>query len=269
MQVFRGMDIGTAKPTAAERRRVPHHTLDLADPDEPFDVRQWLEAARAAWNGVRERGRRAVMVGGTGFYLRAWLYGLDPLPTSDPTLRRELEATPLEVLLKELAEHAPEVMGRIDQSNPRRVVRAVEIVRLGGRLPEPERSALGDGAAGRVVALRRQPDDLRRRIDTRVEAMFEAGLVAETRNLLDAGRTMHRTALQAIGYRQVVEHLNGARGLAETIALIKTRTWQFARRQMTWLRHQLPVTWLDVSADEPAKAIAERLAPGPGRDWGP
>jgi len=159
---------------------------------------------------------------------------------------------------------------RIDRRNPRRVVRAIEVIRLTGRPFSEQQSDWrpGAGQAGDVIAFRREPDDLRRRIDARVDEMFRAGLVEETRNLLEGGLAENRTAMQAIGYRQVVEHLRGERSLRETIAVVKSRTWQFARRQVTWLRHQLQPQWIDLTpGSRPADGAGElvrRLGAGPG-----
>ncbi len=267
MQVYRDLDIGTAKPSATDRASVPHHLLDLAGPGEEFDVARWLNEARRAEAEVRDRGRIPVFCGGTGFYWKVWFEGLGaPIPT-DPAMRAELEARPLEELLEELRSGDPETFGVIDRRNPRRVVRAVEILRLTGRPRERRSSGSGPGARGSAPplwCLRREAGDLRERVNRRVEAMFAAGWVEETRRCLAMGWGGNRTAMQAIGYRQVIEHLRGERGLAETVALVKTRTWQFARRQQTWFRHQLAVRWLDVPSGEPAEATAERVLSGRG-----
>lgn len=267
MQVYRGLDLGTAKPTAAERARVPHHLLDLAEPGDGFDTARWLEAARQAREAVVARGRIPILCGGTGLYFRAWFTGLEALPPSDPALRSTLEALPLEVLLSELADRAPDVLGTLDTRNPRRVVRAVEILRLGGsrrprpphRWPAADSGAAAPASGESVIVLRRTPDDLRRRMEARVDAMFAAGLVEETRQLLARGLANNRTALQAIGYRQVVDFLRGVRDLEATMKLVKARTWQFGRRQMAWFRHQLPVIWLDVAPGEDPRTTAGKV----------
>lgn len=259
MQVYRGLDIGTAKPGPADRRRVPHHLLDVVGPDELYDAARWLNEARAAVADIRRRGRRAVLCGGTGLYFSAWLGRLDELPPSDPGLRASLEALPLEVLLAELAQRDPDTHASIDRNNPRRVVRAVELLRQTGK-PLVRRAAPSASVSGVAVhVMRREPEDLRRRIEARVDAMFQRGWVEEVRLLSGAGLGRSRTPLQAIGYRQILEHLRGDRDLASTVALIKTRTWQFARRQMTWFRNQLPVQWLDVGPEESPDRTADRL----------
>ncbi len=258
VQVYRGMDVGTAKPTAGERARVRHHLVDVADPDRPFDVAQWLRAARAAATEILARGRVAIVCGGTGFYLDAWRRGLPRLPPGDPELREELERTPLEELLRELAGRDPATYGRIDRRNPRRVVRAVEIIRLTG-CPVPPPVPGEAAAAEPILVLRRDPADLRARIERRVDAMFAAGLVEETRRLLDLGLDRNPNARSALGYRQVIELLRGERDLPSAIQQVKVRTWQYARRQMTWFRHHPPVEWIDVAPDELPHATVERI----------
>jgi len=261
MQVYRGMNIGTAKPSAAERDRVPHHLIDVADVKEPYDAARFVREVETVIADVAARGRRPILCGGTGFYLKAWLEGLGESPPSDTALRAELEATPVEELLTELAARDPETHARIDRQNPRRVVRAIEVIRLTGKPFSEQRAEWRKGGSrdARVVGLCRESEDLRERIDRRVDEMFAAGLVNEVKALLEAGLELNRSAAQAIGYRQVIEHLRGERDLAETIALVKTRTWQFARRQMTWFRNQLTVEWVDVDREARMDEIAVRV----------
>ena len=260
MQVYRGLDIGTAKPSVAERRRVPHHLIDVVELTEPFDAARFVELARRAVGEIQSRGRRPILCGGTGLYFKAFLDGLGDSPPADPTLRAELERTPLPALLRELEQRDPATFECIDRKNPRRVVRALEVIRLTGRPFSSQRAMWPkDSPAVIVLALRRGAADLRARIDARVDRMFAQGLVRETESLLGRGLEQNRTAIQAIGYRQVVEHLRGTRSLADTTAEVKARTRQFAKRQMTWLRHQLPVNWVDVAPEERAEGIADRI----------
>lgn len=261
MQVYRGLDLGTAKPTPAERAQVPHHAVDVADVRESFDAARWCAVARAAVQDIQRRGRRPILCGGTGLYFRAFREGLGEAPPADAALRAELAALPLATLLAELAAGDPDTLARVDRQNPRRIVRAVEVLRLTGRPFSAQRAPWPVAAAstGPLFALARTAEDLHARIEARVDEMFARGLVAETRRLLDHGLAENPTALQAIGYRQVVEHLRGERDLADTIALVKARTRQFARRQRTWFRHQAAVQWLEVSANEPPATTADRL----------
>ncbi|PAW90487.1 MAG: tRNA (adenosine(37)-N6)-dimethylallyltransferase MiaA [Pedosphaera sp. Tous-C6FEB] len=264
MQVYRGLDLGTAKPTSAEQARVRHHLVDVVELTDVFDAARFLRLATAAVQAIQGRGRVPIFCGGTGLYFSAWLNGLGEAPPTDPALRTLLESTPLPELLAELERQDPETFGRIDRENPRRVVRAVEVIRLTGRPFSAQRAvwpAAPDAQLPTPIwCLNREPVDLRARIEARVDAMFSAGLVAETRALLERGLEHNRTAMQAIGYRQVVEHLRGERGLAETIALVKTKTWQFARRQGTWFRRQLAVETVPLAAGANPLTVARQLA---------
>jgi tRNA dimethylallyltransferase len=266
MQVYRGLDIGTAKPSAAEHARVPHHLIDVVDLTEPFDAAQFVRRASAAVMEIQSRGRAPIFCGGTGLYFKAFLEGLGEAPAADEKLRAELEAVPLPELLAELAKRDPVTHEKIDRKNPRRVIRAVEVIRLTGRKFSEQRaawrpSAVPNPQSAVLFGLARQTSDLRARIDARVEAMFARGLVEETRRLLEHGLAQNKTAMQALGYRQVVEHLRGERPLPETIELVKIKTRQFAKRQMTWFRRQLNLRWMELNAGEPAEAAVARLQP--------
>lgn len=267
MQVYRGLDIGTAKPSPADRARVPHHLLDVAGLDETFDAARFVTLARATLQNLASRQRPAILCGGTGLYFQALLHGLGEAPPADPAVRAELEGLPLEQLLAELAKTDPVLHERIDRANRRRIERALEVIRLTGRPFSAQRAAWpdqGGASPDRITPLAalcftRQREDLTRRCDQRVERMFAQGLVEETRRLLDAGLAGNRTALQAIGYRQVAEHLRGERSLSETVALVKQKTRQYARRQMTWFRHHLTWEWVELGPDEDLGGVADRL----------
>ncbi len=268
MQVYRGMDIGTAKPSADERARVPHHLLDVAELNAPFDVATFLSLTGMALAHIQGRGRVPVLCGGTGLYFQALLHGLGSGPKSDSALRTELEQTPLAQLLAELEQHDPQGAAAIDRRNPRRVIRAVEVLRLSGQPILQQRAewptSTEDRPALNFFVLSREPEDLRRRIDQRVDAMFARGLVAETTTLLQQGLANNRNAMQALGYRQVIEHLRGERGLPETIQLVKSRTRKYAKRQLTWFKHQMQAEWLSLRPEQDgadaAKTLLERLA---------
>ncbi len=264
MQVYRGLNIGTAKPSPEERARVPHHLVDILDLNQPFNAGDFVRLAREAVAGIQARGRRPLLCGGTGFYFKALFHGLGEAPPPNPELHAQLEATPLPELLAELARTDPVTHERIDRNNLRRVIRAVEVIRLTGKPYSAQRAAWRSSSAepnsGPIfLGLSRSPADLRRRIEERVEEMFARGLVTETEGLLRRGLAENITASQALGYRQVLEHLQGMRGLPETIELVKIRTWQFAKRQMTWFRNQLRVKWVHVEANDAPAATLQKL----------
>jgi len=272
MQVYRGLDTGTAKPSAAERARVPHHLIDVVDITEPFDAAKFVELARKAAAGIQSRGRVSILCGGTGLYFKAFLEGLGESPPPNPALRGELEATPLAALLKELEKGDPATFERIDRQNPRRIIRAVEVIRLTGKPLSAQRArwsraadapnvtnALRGRSLHRMVCLTRVPADLHARINSRIEKMFAEGLVEETRQLLRQGLEQNKTAMQALGYRQVVEHIRGKRSLPETIELVKVKTRQFAKRQMTWFRNQPGLDRIQLAPTDEISAIVSRL----------
>jgi tRNA dimethylallyltransferase len=261
MQVYRGLDIGTAKPSSAERARVPHHLINICDLTDSFDAAQFARRAHRAVPEIQSRGRVPIFCGGTGLYFKAFLDGLAEAPSADAKLRAELEATPLENLLAELRERDPAAYEKIDRKNPRRIIRAVEVIRLTGKpfseVQSPKSKV--QGQKPEFFCFTRSSDDLRKRVDARVDAMFARGLVDETRELLKRGLEQNKTAMQAIGYRQVVEHLRGDRSLKETIELVKVRTRQFAKRQLTWFRRQLDPEWIELKPDESLEKIAQKI----------
>ncbi len=254
MQVYRGLDIGTAKATSAERALVPHHLIDVADLNEAFDAAKFCLLAANAVAEIQGRGRVPVFCGGTGFYFKAFLEGLGEAPPADASLREALTAIPLADLLEELKTRDPSSFEKIDRQNPRRVIRAIEVIRITGKPFSEQRAewkAQRTSEMQLCFGLVRSRADLHSRIEKRVDEMFQRGLVAETEALLTAGLEENQTAMQAIGYRQVVEHLRGKRSLAETIELVKIRTRQFSKRQLTWFRRQMQLNWLHLGeADE-------------------
>ncbi|HZL79754.1 MAG TPA: tRNA (adenosine(37)-N6)-dimethylallyltransferase MiaA [Candidatus Limnocylindrales bacterium] len=263
MQVYRGLDIGTAKPSPAERARVPHHLIDICDLNEAFDAAQFVRLAQKAVAEIQARKRVPIFCGGTGLYFKAFLEGLGEAPPSNAKLRAELEAAPLEKLLEDLRERDPVTFEKIDRQNPRRVVRAIEVIRLTGK-PFSEQRAEWKAESGKRKAenyfcFTRPPEDLHKRIHTRVDEMFRRGLVGETEQLLKRGLAENKFAMQAIGYRQVVEHLRGERSLAETIELVKIRTRQFAKRQLTWFRRHGNCEWMELKPGETAEEMVAKI----------
>ncbi|MBW3596355.1 MAG: tRNA (adenosine(37)-N6)-dimethylallyltransferase MiaA [Planctomycetes bacterium] len=243
MAVYRGMDIGTAKPTAQQRREVPHHLIDIAEPTEEFSVSQYLEAAEAKVAEIRSRGRTPLFVGGTPLYLKTLLRGLFEGPPADWEFRRAVEEEAaqvgVEALHERLAQVDPVTAARLHPNDRRRIIRALEVYRTTGQPISHFQFQFDEGRPARdcrVFVLQWPRSELHRRIDRRVESMFAAGLIEEVRGLLDKYGDLGRTASQAVGYREAIEHLAGKLDLAETIRRTQARTRRFARRQETWFR---------------------------------
>lgn len=243
MALYRGMDVGTAKPTAAERRRVPHHLIDVLEPHQQYSLAQYVEAAHRAVGEIVARGRTPLFVGGTPLYLKALLRGIFVGPPADWTLRQQWQdlatAEGPAALHARLADVDPLSADRLHPRDTRRIIRALEVWEKTGRSitelqQQFDRARPAD--ACRVYALQWPRAELFGRIDARVDEMFAAGLVEEVHELSSRSQPLSRTASQAVGYREVIDHLHGARDLAETIELVKLRTRQFAKRQRTWFR---------------------------------
>jgi tRNA dimethylallyltransferase len=254
MTVYRGMDIGTAKPSAADRQRVPHHLIDVLDPWESASVAWWLERSQEAVADIERRGKTALFVGGTPFYLKALLCGLFPAPPADQELRRRLEAEAdqggKDALHARLAAIDPLTAQRLHPNDVRRVVRALEVWHLTGKPISAwqQQDWFGNSPRFRpgsclVVDVPRA--ELYGRIDRRAEAMFAAGWVDEVRRLRALPRPLSREASMALGYREIGEMLDGKRTLEETVAEVQLRTRQFAKRQLTWFRALPGIEWVE------------------------
>jgi tRNA dimethylallyltransferase len=260
MQVYRGMDIGTAKPTPAERAEIPHHLLDLADPDDDFTVARFQRAARDALADIEARGRRALLVGGTGLYLRAVVDDLD-IPGRWPAVRAELEAeldaVGPEPLHARLAELDPVAAGRMEPTNGRRIVRALEVA-LGSGRPfssyGPGLQAHGGDERFALVGVALPTAVVDTRIAARYDAQLAAGFLDEVRALAARPAGLSRTARQALGYKELLDHLAGEGTEAEAIDLAVRRTRRFARRQRVWFRRDPRITWIG-AADDPMVAL--------------
>jgi tRNA dimethylallyltransferase len=261
-QVYRGLDIGTAKATAAERARVVHHGLDLVDPDQPYSVAEFRAHALAALGALGDRGGIGVLAGGTGFWLRAVFAGIDTdaLP-SDPAVRAALEEDlrrdGIAVLAARLAGLAPTLAARTDLRNPRRVVRALEIATLRGDAPLPEPLGYGAPVVGFQLVL--DAAEHHARIAARARAQFEAGLVEEARALRERWDPS-LPCFTAIGYRESWAYLDGELTLEQAIELDARRNVAFARRQRTWFRSEPSLVVLDARTD-PLPAARTGLAP--------
>jgi tRNA dimethylallyltransferase len=270
-QVYRGMDAATGKPTPEERRAVPHHLIDVVDPDDRYHAARFCADARPLIAAIRERGRLAAVVGGTGLYIRALLRGLDPAPPADAGLRRELAAVVERegraALHARLAQQAPEVARRLHPNDHVRVMRALERVRaVAGsaveqarwRRPEREYDAL-------YVGLTMERGALARRLRERAAAMAAAGLADEVQRLLARGYDPTLPAMQGIGYREFTRVVQGTLDAGEALRLMQRDTVRYAKRQWTWFSREPEVQWLDVAlaggAEGVAALVEQRLLP--------
>lgn len=248
--VYRGMDVGTAKPTRQEQARVPHHLIDLSPVDRPFDIVAYDRAAREAVEEIRERGREVVVTGGSGFYLKSFFEPVIDAVEVPPAVREEVAAIDsgggLPALLERLREASPEGFGRLDTLNPRRVQRALERCLASGRsLPDlqsefAKRPKPYPDWDKRLMLLEREPAELKARVLRRAEAMLEAGLVEEVERLRHAGIERNPGAASAIGYREVLAHLRGQLAEGDLLSAIVTDTLRLVKKQRTWFRTQLP-----------------------------
>jgi tRNA dimethylallyltransferase len=289
MALYRGMDIGTAKPTAEERRAVPHHLVDILEPHEEYSLAQYLEAARRAVEDIRSRGCEVLFVGGTPLYLKGLLRGIFQGPPADWEFRRRLQEEAAqhgpEWLHQRLAAMDPAAAARLHPNDTKRLIRALEVFEKTDRpISEWQRQfEVGRPAEEcRVFVLDWPKEELHARIGLRVDAMFAAGLMEEVRRLLGSagvppaeivvgtrrpcehdarcGMQLSKTAGQAVGYREVIAYLQGVRPLAETIELVKLHTRQLAKRQGTWFRSLSECRFVPVSRESAPAAVAERIA---------
>lgn len=256
-QVYQGMDIGTAKPVPEQRAEVPHHLIDVVEPDGDFSLGQYLEMARQALADIRGRGKTPFVVGGTGQYVWALLEGWQvPHVPPDRELRRSLEEKAaregIDALYRELAAIDSQAAASIDSRNVRRVVRALEVHRLSGEPTLSRAGKLQPEFEPLILAVDWPRDEIYRRIDKRVDHMLESGLIDEVRSLLERGHSAALPPMSGIGYRQVWRYLQGEMSLPEVAARMKTETHRVARMQCTWFRRDDPrIHWLDASAGDP------------------
>lgn len=267
MAIYREMDIGTAKPSLAERSQVRHHMIDIVDPHEEFSVAQYCEQALVVCREIVDRGRAPLFVGGTGLYLRSLLRGVFEGPPADWEFRRELEAQAREssnegYLLDLLNANDPETAARLHANDHRRIIRALEVQYVTGKpmsqlqlqkpLPVEQRPR-------HVYWLEPPRDWLYDRINRRVDLMMDQGLLEEVDRLLDREAGLSHTAKQALGYKELITHLRNQAPLPECVEAIKTRTRQFAKRQHTWFRNLEEATAIPVSGEESAEELAAGL----------
>lgn len=251
LQAYRGLDVGTAKPTMEERRRVPHHLLDILDPDEPYSAGEFARRACEVVPEIRGRGRIPIVTGGSGLYVRALTQGLSPLPAVEPAFRARLQALEdrrgLELVRRMLALHDPVLHGRLEPADRQRISRGVEVALASGRplswwqRRPPEHPP--PGAPVRIGLTLPRPI-LYDRVAGRVDRMLQRGWVDEVEALLAKGFREEAPAFQAIGYRELARHLRGEWTLHRAREEIVLQTRRFAKRQMTWFRKEPDVTWI-------------------------
>jgi len=263
MAIYRGMDIGTAKPTIEQRKQVPHHLIDILDPSQLFSVNQYRDMAITAIQEIQQRGKQVVFVGGSALYLKAMLRGVFDGPPADPEFRdaieQELETVELAELHKRLQLVDPISAEKLHPNDKRRIIRALEVYRVAGQpishLQNEFETAHSPDEC-KVFTLRHQRDVLHARIEKRVNWMFDHGLVDEVKSLIERHGELGKTASQAVGYREVIEHLCGEGDLDDVRNLVLYRTRQFARHQETWFRGLAECRMIDLSADIDDSQIA-------------
>ena len=248
MQIYRGMDIGTAKPSAEERARVPHHLLDIISPEQNFTASDFRREAAAAIADIKSRGMKPIVVGGTGLYIRALLEGLVDSPTGDPELRKQFAEVPGEELLQRLFLVDPDTASRLHQNDRVRITRALEVFSQTGRPISAFRSEHAFSGAyydALKMAIRVERQELYGRIDRRVEQMLRDGLVEEVRSLVASGYNLEMKSMRSIGYKEIFAHLAGEITLDEAVTLIKRDSRRYAKRQMTWFSKENEIYWLE------------------------
>jgi tRNA dimethylallyltransferase len=266
MNVYRGMDIGTAKPAAEERSAVPHHLIDVVDPNESFSVGRYvLEAQRVAAD-IIGRGKKPLFVGGTPLYLKALTRGLFSGPSADWELREKLheraEKDGNSLLHEELRQVDPEAAMRIHVNDLKRIVRALEVYRKTGKPISSQQMKWTQPMSNTgvtIAGLARDRECLYRRIEERVDAMFASGLVEEVQGLLKKYGTLSREASQALGYKEIFAYLDGKTELAQTIDLVKRNTRRMAKRQLTWFRSFGNIRWFPMNRGVNAQAVASEI----------
>lgn len=266
MAIYRNMDIGTAKPSVEDRGDVPHHLIDVRDPNETFSTSQYREASLETIDAIRSRGKEVLFVGGTALYLKALLRGMFEGPPADwdfrKNIEREIEESGGEFLHERLQMVDPVAAHNIHPNDHRRIIRALEVYTTTGKPISHWQMEFDDPTPAeqcRVFAVRHERSILHQRIEQRVGAMFEAGLIDEVRGLLDKFGELSHTAAQAVGYREVIEHLNGDHTEEETRELVLIRTRRFARHQETWFRNLTECRWIDLEVDFEPAAVARQI----------
>ncbi len=267
MAIYRHLDISTAKPTTKQRARIPHHLLDIVEPNEEYSLASYVVAAESCVRQLRQRGKEALFVGGTPLYLKALLRGIFSGPPADWDFRREVAAevqrVGAEALHARLAQVDPLSAHKLHPHNVRRIIRALEVYKITGQPISHLQMQFDEGRAAedcRVFTLRWPRQELHARIDRRVDRMFAQGLVDEIRSVREKYGDVSRTAAQAVGFREVVSLLQHECDETETVRRVKVRTRRFARRQETWFRGLSECRFVPRTDDTPAREVAAQIA---------
>ena len=272
MKVYRRMDIGTAKPSTSALAEIPHYCVDVVEPSEAYSVARFVEDAEAGIAETRAAGCVPLAVGGTSLYLKALTEGLFEGPSAVPELRNELseriEAEGAPALHAELARVDPDAASRIHPNDAKRIIRGLEVYRTTG-VPISEHQRQWEAGRTRhecrLIGLRRDRDDQARRINARAKRMVQAGLRDEVAALLDEPAGLSDQAAQAVGYAEMIDHLQGRCTLEEALERIKINTRRLAKKQRTWHRRFAGVEWIDLAVDDTVAAVADRVLEGTGR----
>jgi tRNA dimethylallyltransferase len=266
MAIYRGMDVGTAKPTIEQRDGIRHHLLDIVDPVENFSVSQYRDLALQTMEEIRGRGKEVLVVGGTALYLKALLRGLFDGPPADWEFRQQIEQELVnvdsEMLHQRLANVDPVAAHKLHPNDRRRIIRALEVFKSTGTPISHWQMEFDNGRSEdecRVFSIRHARPELHFRIEQRVEQMFKSGLVEEVRQLLEKWHELGQTAAQAVGYEEVIAHLHGEMDLPQTFSRVLVRTRKFARHQETWFRGLSECRMVDLPAEFDAAETADRL----------
>ena len=266
MKVYRRMDIGTAKPSAAARAEVPYHLIDVIEPGEPFSVGRYLELAQKAAAEIRSRNKPVIFTGGTAMYIKALLYGIFEGAGTNESIRDELkvriDSQGIAALHAELASKDPAAAAHIHPNDAKRIIRALEVITLTGKpitdhQQQWESPAPSSLPGWTIIGLSREKPDASHRINARVKRMFDEGLVEEVRSLLAEPLPLSQQARCAIGYAEVIDHLAGKHSLEDAIELVKKNTRRMAKSQRTWFKTFRGVNWLDAAPDEPTQSLLE------------
>lgn len=265
MKVYRRMDIGTAKPSIVRRRQIRYHLIDVVEPSEPFSVEKFLKLAEESIRQIKSAQKPVVAVGGTAMYMKAMLYGIFEGPGTNDRIRKKLKAQidtqGLAYLHKKLAEKDPDAAERIHPNDARRIVRALEVFELTGKPISSFQQQFDTENTLRdwkIIGLRRDKANTGTRINQRVKRMIENGFVDEVKALLAEDKPLSKQAASAIGYAEIIDHLNGNLSFEDAVEKIKINTRRFAKAQRTWFKTFKGVNWLDIAEDESSEDILSR-----------